>query len=373
MKRNLKMNTSWLRSSIAAVTLLMLTACSSDETDVNGSQTSDDAIRFEAGSPETYRTRDAINSNDDLQKPPGFGVFAYYTEATVWESAELGYPEPNFMNNQQVTYSSGQWTYTPTKYWPNDNNPADTDDATGSQTYSYLSFFAYAPYQENVSPNATTHQPEVAYSWVNNVNPARQQDLLYDNTKTNCYKTMISPDAYGTTTGRVPFVFKHALSAIEFKVRRKTTTGSPIFMKGLTLTPSSINTGGTFNLVEASWNTPFTTSSAEAITYTSPDILTSITTEGSGVTAYTDATAHNLTNYTPNLLLMMPHVAPVTFSFTINYTIGGAEKNPSSSFTFPQPTGGWALAMGKKYTVVFVIDGDEVDSYLLREAEAEQW
>lgn len=371
MKRNLKMNTSWLRSSIAAVTLLMLTACSSDETDVNGSQTSDDAIRFEAGSPETYRTRAAINSDGALQIA-GFGVFAYYTEATEW-ATKSGNPEPNFMNNQQVTYSSGQWTYTPTKYWPNDNNPADTDGATGSQTHSYLSFFAYAPYQASVSLNTTTHQPEVTYTWPNQVNPASQQDLLYDNTKTDCYKTMTSPGSYGTTTGRVPFVFKHALSAIEFKVRRKTATGSPIFMKGLTLQPSSINTGGTFNLVEASWNTPFTTpSTMPTITYAPADILAGIQ-SGRGITESTDANAHNLTNYTPNLLLMMPHEAAVTFSFTINYTIGGSEKTPSGSFTILQPSGGWALAMGKKYTVVFVIDGDEVDSYLLREAEAEQW
>jgi len=342
MKRNLKMNTIRFRcGSIAAVTLLMLTACSSDEADVNGSQTSDDAIRFEAGSPETYRTRAAINSD-------------------------------GFMNNQQVNYNESQWTYTPTKYWPNDNASADNIGATGSQEHSYLSFFAYAPYQASVSLNAT-HQPEITYTWANQVNPASQKDLLYDNTRTDCYKTMTSPSGYGTTTGSVPFLFKHALSAIEFKVRRKTATGSPIFMKGLTLTPSSINTGGTFNLVEASWNTPFTTpSTMPTITYAPADILAGIQ-SGRGITESTDANAHNLTNYTPNLLLMMPHEGAVTFTFTISYTIGGADKNPSSSFTFPQPTGGWALAMGKKYTVVFVIDGDEVDSYLLREAEAEQW
>ena len=168
----------------------------------------------------------------------------------------------------------------------------------------------------------------------------------------------------------MPFLFKHALSAIEFKVRRKTATGSPIFMKGLTLTPSSINTGGTFNLVTALWN--ITASATSTINYSEDNLLADIK-AGEGVTAYTDATAHPLSCYDPNLLMMMPHEAAVTFSFTINYTIGGSEKTPSGSFTFPQPTGGWALAMGKKYTVVFVIDGDEVDSYLLREAEAEQW
>lgn len=64
------------------------------------------------------------------------------------------------MYNQSVTYSLGNsvWQYEPIKYWPNDNNPADDQGATGSQAHSYLSFFAYAPYVNGtVTLNATDY------------------------------------------------------------------------------------------------------------------------------------------------------------------------------------------------------------------------
>lgn len=66
----------------------------------------------------------------------GFGVFGYYTG-----SGSLGSDsQPNFMYNQQVKKSGGNWSYAPVKYWPN-----EYPDALSSET-DHVSFFAYAPY-----------------------------------------------------------------------------------------------------------------------------------------------------------------------------------------------------------------------------------
>ena len=73
----------------------------------------------------------------------GFGVFAYHTNADLYDQTFV----PNFMYNQQVTYTPGTgsdpgtWGYTPIKYWPNEFG----QDAL-SEDVDKVSFFAYAPY-----------------------------------------------------------------------------------------------------------------------------------------------------------------------------------------------------------------------------------
>ncbi|MBQ7414160.1 MAG: hypothetical protein IJV09_01835 [Prevotella sp.] len=369
--------------------VLMLSACSGDDVAENGASDAETAVSFSATVP-TFSLRSVVSSTSYLQTQTlGFGVFAYYTGSTPWATAEAT-ATPNFMYNQQVTYSTDHWTYSPVKYWPNDNQPADGSGATGSQAHSYVSFFAYAPYSgaglTSLSGNTATEAPTVGYTWVNNVDPDSQGDLLYATPQTNLTK----PDVSSVVT----FEFYHALAAIEFKVRRKDATGAPIILSGLTLnssaaataattalgttiTTATLNTSGTFNLGTSAWGSFGT--STPTITYADTNIhgdlkgTHSADATKTGVTEYTDETAHALTAYTPNLLLLMPQENTVTIPFTLSYTLGGTAKSPSSIITFTKPEGGWALAMGKKYTVVLIIDGGEVESYLLRAQEAEQW
>jgi len=170
-------------------------------------------------------------------------------------------------------------------------------------------------------------------------------------------------------------------------VRRKEASGDQIFLQSLSLNASAdataasssqatLNTRGTFNLGTPGWAS-FTTGTP-TFTYSSSNINTDLISTGTGVTAtgvtaYTNETAHALTSYAPNLLLLMPQESTVTIPFTLSYTLGGAAKSPSGTVIFTKPTDGWAIEMGRKYTVVFVIDGGEVESYLLRAKEAEQW
>lgn len=60
----------------------------------------------------------------------GFGVVAFDTEGNYNADTST----PNFMANQPVTHNGLEWTYSPTKYWPNNGNR--------------LSIFAYAPYND---------------------------------------------------------------------------------------------------------------------------------------------------------------------------------------------------------------------------------
>ena len=80
----------------------------------------------------------ALQENGD-GKANGFGVFGFYTDNNEYDQRSV----PNFMYNQQVTWSGSVWQYEPLMYWPNEyGSNAISDDQ------DKVSFFAYAPYVE---------------------------------------------------------------------------------------------------------------------------------------------------------------------------------------------------------------------------------
>lgn len=84
----------------------------------------------------------------DLQAS-GFGVYCWYTgSSTYTEGSDIkAVTQEILMLNQQVIYSGGQWTYSPTKYWPLDASEK-------------LTLRAYAPYVSyQLQTNATTGLP----------------------------------------------------------------------------------------------------------------------------------------------------------------------------------------------------------------------
>lgn len=95
-------------------------------------------------------TTDGTGGTTSL-RTEGFGVFGFYTGSRLYNQMSL----PNFMYNQQVTHDGSDWTYSPIKYWPNENG------TNGSQDADYLSFFAYAPYAEvDGSTGCVTTEPK---------------------------------------------------------------------------------------------------------------------------------------------------------------------------------------------------------------------
>jgi len=326
----------YIRKGAVMLFLLALTGCSKNE--AGNDSDAPVPVRFEAGSPEVFKSRSLIESESALQGA-GFGVFAYMkgiSGATQCYDGENNWVAcaPNFMYNQQVTYSGG-WTYTPVKYWPNDNNPADGSGASGSQTHSYVSFFAYAPYFDTssspssgvtaISANNATGAPVLTYTW------AADADLLYAS-QIDRYK-YDSNDANdnGRVGDVVSFTFRHALVYIEhLKVRLQENTDRTVTLKSLRI---GYKTSGTFDLGNAEWTS---TSGSGSRIIRDTDLT---------VTAYTAESAHDLGG---SPLLVIPDI-----TYTIEYKIGETEYT-HNDVSIP------GLTIGNKYTIIFTIDGDAI-------------
>ena len=240
------------------MTLLMMVSCTYN--DIAGAPEPDasasTAVTFRTyiGNGETRATYPADAGgngivgtiDNDRLKETAFGVFAQHAGNTVWSSYGKSVPF-NFMWNQQVTWDTenGVWTYAPVKYWPNDNQPADLNGATGSQAHSYLNFFAYAPYQKETTPasgfdvktydgddsdpdhdgivQVTANSANVSASYIyyrtSNTKPFdvdESVDLLWA-TQRDLWKTKDSGEGY--VDGQVGLSFKHALSLFTVTVQ----------------------------------------------------------------------------------------------------------------------------------------------------------
>lgn len=249
---------------LTTLSLSVLSGCvasSGDEDSASGNSSADPlAIGFR-GSVQLFKTRAQINTTEDLQHV-GFGVFTQSTGNSNWASYSKDTPF-NFMWNQKVDWSDGltAWTYSPVKYWPNDNQPADDNGATGSQEHSYLNFFAYAPYVEAsdlpgtlsaggeltggashdgiiaMTANSTNANASCLYyrtSIEKPFDPDKSVDLMWA-TRQDLYKMKSSGEGY--VNGHVDFLFKHALTKLSITAKllvdRTTNYTSPAYSEQL--------------------------------------------------------------------------------------------------------------------------------------------
>lgn len=220
-----------------------------------------------------------ISTAERLQQV-GFGVFGFYTDNQEYD----GTTKPNFFWNQQVTYSDG-WTYTPTKYWPNEYG----SNATSSEK-DLVSFFAYAPFCSTssgttadnetttgntcgitaFSSNAVAGDPYILYT--TNPDATLSQDLLwgvaYDGSKhldangDSVIPTVGLPNlnlSRQRTTDVVRFRFKHALYRLGLTVSSNIDTNSNdstlVLIKEIKLT-GNFPESGKLNLNNTSPNSP---------------------------------------------------------------------------------------------------------------------
>lgn len=193
----------------------LVTACSNDADEVeSGYVPSDKAIAFEASTEGGLATRASGEINDDAAlQAASFGVFGSYTGRLTYENTTVS---SDFMYNQQVTYNSGIWSYSPVKYWPNDSR-------------DYVSFFAYAPYVANPQQNTEgiidmSKRYDLGDPWVNyriaadpwsTENP--QVDLLYGQHVTDdnaCSPWLDQQKPADPISSKTTFTFRHALACI---------------------------------------------------------------------------------------------------------------------------------------------------------------
>jgi hypothetical protein len=140
----------------AAVSALMLTACSSEDATNSApvAQNGPQAVVFDTYLSNVTRAGDAgIQTTSTLQTAnKGFGVFAQYSSSASADGAYANSTNPsNFMWNEHIHFAEGAWTYAPLKYWPNETKE-DSQSPEATSTYAdKLSFFAYAPYVAEAS------------------------------------------------------------------------------------------------------------------------------------------------------------------------------------------------------------------------------
>ena len=238
---------------IAAAAALALVACAKVETFQNTNEENAVSFGVYAGKM-TTKVTGLTTSNI-----ANFGVYSSYTTAD-WTTSD----KMNFMFDQQVTGSAHSWTYSPVKYWPN-------------ETTDKLSFWAYAPYKdanngitENTA-NSTAGYPKITYTM-----PADnyQVDLLWATPVMNKVNNSAYTDGTAnptagdaTTTNKVQFSFKHALSLIDVQARYLVdlanspsgTTGdalpaaSVVKINSITLS-GSFPVSGVLNLNDGTWS-----------------------------------------------------------------------------------------------------------------------
>jgi len=257
-------------SVFLAMAALVLAACADigDEGLRSDSAQSDGKVDFSAYMQRsTTRGGTVGEMNTSTLTAAGFGVFAYNHPDETFHARLL----PNFMYNQKVTGTT-TCTYAPIKYWPNEEG-------------SRLSFFAYAPYTgvlpstgvvseseratgiTHLSKNTDTGSPLVHY--IASTDPAKRVDLCWavNNTTGLPHIDILKP----STTDKVAFTFKHALSQLNIQVDATVDantagtavgteadgtvdTNTKIYIRSITLT--GFSTKGTLDLNNVSANTP---------------------------------------------------------------------------------------------------------------------
>lgn len=278
-------NLKFLSLVLVAGTATLFTACTSESDNSPSAKISYENIVAAQQVPVTFGTYIGetpvtrtgtpgnINTAAKLQAP-GFGVFAYYTNAASYPAvptAPLAAPtagnttlSPNFMYNQLVYWDTDldpdAWNYTPIKYWPNEtqsdgSTAVDGNGATSTGGIDKLSFFAYAPYVD-VTPSTgaiTSHvtedggATEVGITALSDYNDPSDPLVSYtvaslpEHTVDLLWGVIPSSTTYTTVTGnvdlsasagkpnlnltkqtvseKVDFIFKHALAKINFTVQ----------------------------------------------------------------------------------------------------------------------------------------------------------
>ncbi len=303
---------------LAAFAALTLGACTKVETVETKAP---EAVTFGAYAGKAATKAAPIADVATLASQGGFGVFAYYTENSDYVATTSPI---NFMYNQHLTStdSGANWTYSPIKYWPNN----DAAHSNGATTTDKLSFFAYAPWVNptaypaagitNIPANTGTGDPIVTYTVA--TDPANSVDFLWsDANNKNLTKQSV--------TGKVNFTFKHALTRLEFVVKGvfdSTTdpgtddvdSATKIFVNSLDITTTEkIPASGKFNLNTGVWSEKTGEATLAIAAANIPDALK---TGGTGVTK-TEASLLKANEY----FMFIPNDAAQTYNFKINYTV----------------------------------------------------
>ena len=220
---------------------VVLVACSRIDTiDRTVAPKGPQRIGFSSYTPKPLsRAGDSFVSENALVKDKQFAVYAWQTDYGSYLPVNPG--SPAFMNPAVVTWkedgTSGSGNlYTPTRYWPSGDNPAN------------LSFAAYYPYggagitapsfldgDENPSGVGT-------YAFTVQSTPADMVDF--------CVSDVVNDQTYGHTNkagqaGTVNFSFHHQLTKVQFKFMKSSGLDAATVIELVDAELSRIKNSGT--------------------------------------------------------------------------------------------------------------------------------
>ena len=256
------------------------------------------------------------------------GVFACYTGDIEYDLTSVS---PDFMYNQKVTFIGGNdWTYSPVKYWPNNDSEK-------------ISFFSYYPYISSEKALKATDgiigfsnsnakgDPWLVYKLPENA-PYTQTDLLYGTPCMNVRKQ----------DGEVDFAMNHALACIADEVTvqmndalyQKMHDTLDITIKGLEIVYSNLTTkarlvlnssGGPTKPVQPIWKEVISGELLTSRTYTSAFIEDRMFPMGatSNPAPMTIDSGHGLF-YIPLQIAGQPKLQA---EITITYAVKGVDDN----------------------------------------------
>ena len=249
---------------------------------------------------EQTRAADAINS---------MYVFASYTGAANWTTTDV----PNFMYKQLMENSSGSWTYSPLKYWPN-----ATDEK--------ISFFAYAPTNMTgvTLSAANVSGPKLTYAIPQKI--ADHQDLLVG----SCQNRKKG-------SGTVSFTLKHALTQVKFKIKKDDSETATVNLTALNvLAPGKATLSFTTTEGSFTWAVDNATASSTFITeITTPVSLTGTANEFGPFLLFPIGAPSS--QVTLKLTYTLTEPAPISTTVTMNSAIqlpATAQWNSGSSITY---------------------------------------
>ena len=208
-----------------ATAALTVMSCSNDDITTGGDLSKNEAtaINFSTYLGRNVETRAGETTSENI-KTSGFGVFASYT-TSGWSTAATS----NFMFNQSVTNSEGNWTYSPVKYWTSEGK---------------FSFFAYAPYATDDNGIATSSNNTTAGAPVLKIMVPTDHSKMIDFVAANAMNKTYS----SSESGEVKFTLKHEMTRAAFKATKATTVDSKttVTVKNITLKSKKLYTTATY-------------------------------------------------------------------------------------------------------------------------------
>jgi hypothetical protein len=184
--------------------LLCATGCVGMEIPFNRPPTPDASIVF--GNEVVGNTRGTLIQGANLPDGAHLGVFAQHTYNQVVVN-------PSFLNNLRITRSGPGYTYAPACFWPDSGE---------------VKFYAYHPYHAKVHPpladalSITVDPTKMAFSYTADSIVSKQVDLMFAVTQALNHQ-------------EVQFRFTHALTALEFEVKKDSLQNKAVELHALRL------------------------------------------------------------------------------------------------------------------------------------------